>query len=86
MDYRARVIHMQRGTIVGDRPMPTAEVAAAQLLILLRAAGWKGDADETAMTLASGTPVEFKGFSYRVLPPTEVTALLDEVRKAGEGK
>lgn len=85
-DYTARVVHIQHGTVQGERPLATAEAAAAHLLTLLRFAGWVGDADATAQTLADGTPVDYKGFSYRVLPPTEITALLDEVRKAGEGK
>jgi len=84
MDYTARVIRLQSGTVAGERPMPSAEVAAAHLLMLMRADGWDGDDDATATTLAEFTPVEHKGFSYRVLPPTEITALLDDVRRAGD--
>jgi len=86
MTYIARVIRMQDGYMVGQRMMPTPEIAASHLLMLLRMAGWEGDEDATAVSLAEFEPVRFKGLDYRVLRPSLLAALEDEVRKAGEGK
>lgn len=84
--YTARIVRMQDGFLAGQREFPTPEIAAAHLLMLLTMAGWQGDRDETAATLAEGTPVHFKGFDYRVLKPSVLAALEEEVRKAGERK
>jgi hypothetical protein len=48
--------------------------------------GWKGDREATAARLADGTPEDFKGMSYRVVPPSVVSAFKDELNKLGDSE
>ena len=84
--FLARIVRMQDGWLVGEREFPAADVAARHLLLLLSMAGWAGNADEAREELVNGVPVEWKGMSYRVVRPTAITELIEEVRKAGESK
>jgi hypothetical protein len=79
--YKARVVSLQTGVVVGQRDLDSAETAAAHLLVLLTMHGWKGDREATAVRLADGTPEDFKGMSYRVVPPSVVSAFKDELRE-----
>ncbi|MFF7990323.1 hypothetical protein ACFZDG_11095 [Kitasatospora xanthocidica] len=49
-----------------SRTFETADMAARQLLVLIKAHGWEGDDEETVTVLAAGEPVVFKGFEYKV--------------------
>jgi hypothetical protein len=84
--YTARVVSLQSGVVIGQRELPTAEDAAAHLLLLLGMHGWKGDREATASRLADGTPEDFKGMSYRVVPPSVVSAFKDELNKLGDSE
>jgi hypothetical protein len=84
--YKARVVSLQTGVVVGQRELDSAEVAAAHLLVLLTMHGWKGDREATAVRLADGTPEDFKGMSYRVVPPSVVSAFRDELNKLGDSE
>jgi hypothetical protein len=84
--YKARVVSLQTGVVVGQRELDSAEVAAAHLLVLLTMHGWKGDREATAVRLADGTPEDFKGMSYRVVPPSVVSAFRDELNKMGDSE
>ena len=42
------------------------QTAAGHLFVLMVAAGFSGDREETVSTLAAGDPLSYKGFEYRV--------------------
>jgi len=82
--FTARVVRLQDGWLVAERPFDSADMAARHLLLLLSMVKWDGDRDEALATLAGGVPIEWKGMSYRVVLPTAITELIEEVRKVGE--
>jgi hypothetical protein len=84
--YTARVVSLQSGVVIGQRELDSAETAAAHLLVLLTMHGWKGDREATAVRLADGIPEDFKGMSYRVVPPSVVSAFKDELNKLGDSE
>jgi hypothetical protein len=84
--WSARVVSLQTGAVIGRRELDSAEVAAAHLMVLLTMHGWKGDREATARRLADGTPEDFKGMSYRVVPPSVVSAFKDELNKLGDSE
>nr|BEK66819.1 hypothetical protein KPHV_40460 [Kitasatospora purpeofusca] len=49
-----------------SRPFETADMAARQLLVLIRAHGWEGDDEEAVARMLAGESMVFKGFEYRV--------------------
>jgi hypothetical protein len=69
--------HNQRTGHIWRREVPSADNGARQLIQLMVAHGWLGDADETAGALARGDRIEHKGFSYWV----EATVLGAERRQ-----
>lgn len=66
MTYKATVLRIKTGQIVGSRPFEDAGTAATHLVLLMHANGFKGDKGEAARTLAQGEPLAHKGFEYRV--------------------
>jgi hypothetical protein len=63
--YRATVRRLG-GAQTWSRSFETADVAARQLFVLLRAGGWDGTEDDAVTALLTGDPLVSKGFEYQV--------------------
>lgn len=55
----------------GSRTFETADMAARQLLVLIKAHGWEGSEEDAVAALRDGEPLVFKGFEYRVTEETD---------------
>jgi len=64
--YKATVLLIRTGRVIGSREFEDPRTAAEQLYVLMAAAGFSGDREETVSTLADGDPLSYKGFEYRV--------------------
>ena len=64
--YEASVLLIRTGRVVGSRSFDDPQTAADHLFVLMAAAGFSGDREETVSTLADGDPLSYKGFEYRV--------------------
>lgn len=63
--YRASAVNTRTGR-VSARRFESAELAAGNILMLMRAHGWRGDQGDAMAKLLDGKPVEYKRFEYRV--------------------
>jgi hypothetical protein len=63
--YVAHAVNARTGR-GATRKFASAELAAQNLLILLRADGWTEDAADTISRLVAGSNLTHKGFNYRV--------------------
>ncbi|WP_030244180.1 hypothetical protein [Streptomyces sp. NRRL S-350] len=50
----------------GSRTFDTADMAARQLFVLIKAHGWEGSEEDALAVLRDGESLVFKGFEYRV--------------------
>ena len=64
--YEASALLIRTGRVVGSRSFDDPQTAAGHLFVLMAAAGFSGDREETVSTLVAGDPLSYKGFEYRV--------------------